>query len=317
VSAHRASRFAGTTKLADLCCGVGLDLTALARVVPAALGVDLDPEAALAARANAEELGLTDRVEVRCADVRSVDPVAEACDAVFVDPARRTAAGRTYRPEDYQPPYSFVAELAARVPATAAKLAPGMPHRLLPEAVEAEWVSVGGEVKELCLWHGPLSTPGVARRATLLPSGATITDEELGRPPVGPVGRWLIEPDGAVIRAGLVAQVAARADGRLLDQSIAYVVTDADPTTSAAAAYGRSFEVLEELPFARKRLRAALRDRGYGDVVVKKRGINVVPEELRKDLRLTGGGPTATLVLTRTARGPLALLVTPQPPPLS
>ncbi len=126
--------------------------------------------------------------------------------------------------------------------------------------------------------------------------------------PVGAPGRWLVEPDGAVIRAGLVAAVAAPYDGRLLDPEIAYVTSDAEPQTP----YGRVFEVLDELPFARKRLRAALRERGFSDVVVKKRGIAVVPEELRRDLRLTGDGPTATLVLTRTTTGPLALLVHPR-----
>ncbi len=72
---------------------------------------------------------------------------------------------------------------------------------------------------------------------------------------------------------------------------------------------GAAFAVLAEVPFGRKPLRAWLRTHGYGDVIIKKRGINVVPEELRAALRLRGDGPTATLVLTRTDAGPLALVV--------
>ena len=310
VADHRAARFArhGTFRVADLCCGVGGDLLALARAGLAVVGVDLDPTTVAVARANAEAVGLTASVELLRRDVTTFDPVAAGCDAAFIDPARRSGGRRTFDPEAYSPPFTFVSELARRLPATAAKVAPGIPHSLVPSGVEAEWVSDGGDVKEACLWHGPLATPGVRRRATLLPSGATLTDEGQGPAPVGAVGRWLVEPDGAVIRAGLVAAAAAPYDGRLLHPEIAYVTSDSEPQTP----YGRVFEVLDELPFARKRLRAALRDRGYSDVVVKKRGIAVVPEELRRDLRLTGDGPTATLVLTRTAAGPLALLVHPR-----
>jgi len=108
-----------------------------------------------------------------------------------------------------------------------------------------------------------------------------------------------------VIRSGLVSLVAAALDGWLLDPRIAYIATDAAQATPFAVRY----EVLGEVPFAHKALRAHLRGLGYGDVIVKKRGVAVDPEELRRRLRLDGDGPTATLVLTRTAAGPLALLV--------
>ena len=125
-------------------------------------------------------------------------------------------------------------------------------------------------------------------------------------PPIGPVSGWLVEPDPAVIRAGLVSVLAARVEGHLLDPRIAYIASDTRPRPGGL---GSTFAVLDEVPFGRKPMRAWLRTRGYGDVIVKKRGINVVPEELRAALRLAGDGPTATLVLTRTDAGPLALLV--------
>ena len=126
------------------------------------------------------------------------------------------------------------------------------------------------------------------------------------QPPIGGVSAWLVEPDPAVIRSGLVSVLAARLDGHLLDPRIAYIASDTPPHPGSL---GATFGVLDEVPFGRKALRAWLRTRGYGDVIVKKRGINVVPEELRAALRLAGDGPTATLVLTRTDSGPLALLV--------
>ncbi len=309
VAEHRAARLAaaGVRRIADLCCGVGGDAIAFARAGLEVLAVDLDPGTAAVAAANAAALDLSALITVRCADVRDVDPTEEGCDALFIDPARRSGGRRTFDPEDYAPPFSFVAELAQRVPATVAKVAPGIPHDLLPPEAEAEWVSDGGELKEACLWHGSLRSPRVRRRATMLPGGATLTDSAAGPAPVGAVGGWVLEPDSSVIRAGLVSEVAHQVGGRLLHPQIAYVTTD----TEARTPYGKAFEVVGEIPFARKRMRAELRRRGYSNVVVKKRGIAVVPEELRRDLRLTGDGPTATVVLTRLADGPLALLVRP------
>jgi SAM-dependent methyltransferase len=306
VAAHRAERFArlAPARVADLGCGAGADLLALADQRVGVLGVEIDASTAALARANAAIEGRD--VEVLTADAREVDLLAAGCDAAFVDPARREDGHRRFDPERWSPPWSWVVGLAERIPATAAKVAPGLDHDLPGRTAETEWVSVSGHVKEAVVWHGPLATSGTRRRATLLPSGATLTDVELDGPAdAGPVGRWLVEPDGAVIRAGLVAAVAAQVGGRLLDSAIAYVAADAEPVTP----YGTTYEVIAEIPFALKRMRATLRARGYGDVIVKKRGVAVVPEELRRRLRLHGDGPTATLVLTRTSAGPLALLV--------
>jgi SAM-dependent methyltransferase len=309
VAQHRATRFAelGVTRVADLCCGVGADLVALLRAGPhRARGVDADPVVAALASANVAALGLAEQAEVVCADVREVD--ITGCDAAFIDPARRTASGRrTFDPDAYSPPYSFVGELAGRVPATAAKVAPGIPHDLVARGAEAEWVSDHGEVKEATLWHGPLAGlhGPASRRATVLPAGVTVVDDpSAGDPAVGPVAGWLHEPDGAVIRAGLVGEVAASMGAHLVDPAIAYLSTDDETRSPFTTAYA----VDAVLPFQLKHLRAALRERGAGDVVVKKRGSAVDPVELRRRLRLDGDGPTWTVLLTRIGTDPVTVL---------
>ena len=183
------------------------------------------------------------------------------------------------------------------------KCAPGVPHGVLPVGAEAEWVSDGGDVVECALWCGPLST-GVRRRATLLPSGATLTGDGTRSGVPGPIGRYLVEPDGAVIRAGLVAEAADLVGGRLVDATIAYLTCDQRPETP----FGTAYEVTDVLPFGVKRLRALLRDRGVGRLTVKKRGTAVRPEELRRQLRLSGDAE-ATVVLTRIAGEQSVLLV--------
>ncbi|NGN67245.1 methyltransferase domain-containing protein [Streptomyces sp. A7024] len=300
VADRRAERFAalGVDRLADLCCGIGGDAIALARAGIRVLAVDRDPLTAAVARANAAELGLDDLIEVVCADVGDVD--ISDYDAVFVDPARRGGRGRIFDPEAYSPPLSWAIEVAGRVSHAALKVAPGIPHEAIPEAAEAEWISDGGDVKEAVLWFG--TEPG-ARRATLLPGGASLAGAGLPDPPAGPVARYLYEPDGAVIRAHLVADVAEQVGGRLIDETIAYVTSD----TLAETPYATAYEITDTLPFNVKKLKALLREREVGVLTVKKRGSAVEPEELRRKVKPSGPN-AATVFMTRVGGAPYLLI---------
>ncbi|GAA4904693.1 methyltransferase domain-containing protein [Streptomyces coeruleoprunus] len=304
VAEYRAAAFArlGVRRVADLCCGIGGDAIALARAGIRVLAVDRDPLTAAAARANAEALGLAELIEVRCADVTEVD--TSAYDAVFVDPARRGGRGRIFDPEAYSPPLSWAIETARTAPHAALKIAPGIPHEIVPPEAEAEWISDGGDVKEAVLWFG--TRPGSVR-ATLLPGGASLaTSAPLPPPPVRKVGRYLYEPDGAVIRAHLVAEVARELGGGLVDETIAYVTADGLRPTPYATAY----EITDELPFNLKRLKALLREREVGTLTVKKRGSAVEPEELRRKVKPKGPN-AATVFLTRVSGAPTMLIGRP------
>ncbi|MEU9736106.1 class I SAM-dependent methyltransferase [Streptomyces sp. NPDC048002] len=300
VAAYRAGRLRelGVTSVADLCCGIGGDAIALARAGIRVLAVDRDPLTAAVARANAEALGLAELIEVREADVTEV--ATDGWDAVFVDPARRGGRGRIFDPEAYSPPLSWAVSAASKAPHAALKVAPGIPHEAVPAEAEAEWISDGGDVKEAVLWFG--TAPG-AVRATLLPGPRTLLSRSLPDPAVRPVGRYLYEPDGAVIRSHLVAEVAEELDGGLIDPTIAYVTADEHRPTPYATAY----EITDQLPFNVKRLKALLRERGVGVLTVKKRGSAVEPEELRKKVKPQGPN-TATVFLTRVAGAPTMLL---------
>ncbi|MEU2504343.1 class I SAM-dependent methyltransferase [Streptomyces sp. NPDC007863] len=303
VGTYRAARLKalGVGSVADLCSGIGGDALALARAGISVLAVDRDPLTAEVARANAAALGLDGLIEVRCADVTEIDTAPY--DAVFVDPARRGGRGRIFDPEAYSPPLSWAMEAARKAPRAALKIAPGIPHETVPDEAEAEWISDGGDVKEAVLWFG--TEPG-ARRATLLPSGASLTGRGLPDPAVRPVGRYLYEPDGAVIRAHLVAEVAEELDGGLIDGTIAYVTADELRPTPYASAY----EITDVLPFNLKKLKALLREREVGTLTVKKRGSAVEPEEIRRKVRPKGPN-AATVLLTRVAGAPTMLIGRP------
>jgi SAM-dependent methyltransferase len=302
VARHRAGRLAAfrTESLVDLGCGIGGDLLAAARVGIICAGVDLDPVRVAVAEANLAALGLAGAVMVTDATTLDTTPF----DVAFADPARRTARGRRVAVDDWTPPWPFVEGLLRRD--SCVKVAPGIPHALVPDGVEAEWVSDHGEVKEAALWSGRLAT--VRRRATVIGHGglATLTDDDDPGGEVRAVGGFLYEPDGAVIRAGLVTAVSAGVNGGLVDEHIAYVTSD----ESFHTPFARGYRVLEELPYRERPLRAALRERGIGRLTIKKRGVDVVPEQLRKRLALAGDDE-ATLVLTRVAGQGTALLVAP------
>jgi SAM-dependent methyltransferase len=325
IAVSRARRYAraGVRRVVELCCGVGADTIAFARAGIHVLAVDRDPLTCEMLRANLAALRLEALVEVRCADARElgVDEYQAGDGAVFVDPARRAERGRVFDPDAYSPSWGFVLDLAGRAPALGVKTAPGIPHALLPPGAEAEWISVRGGVKEAGVYTGTLAS--CRRRATVhraafadMVSGAMADDvaslatdraiEDDEAPPVGAVGRYLYEPDGAVIRAHLVGDVAARLDGRLIDPTIAYITADHLVPTPFATAY----EVTDVLPFQLKRLRALVKERDIGTLTIKKRGSAIDPAVLRTQLRPRGAN-AATLIVTRLAGAPTALLARP------
>ncbi|NYI05955.1 class I SAM-dependent methyltransferase [Allostreptomyces psammosilenae] len=322
VATHRARRIAerlgGSGRVADLCCGIGADAVALARAGLAVLAVDADPATCAVAEANAAALGLADRVEVVCGDAAGTLAAAladgDAFDAVFLDPARRDGRGRIFDPEGYSPPLSTAVELARLGRAVGAvKVAPGIPHEAVPDDATAEWVSVRGDVKEAVLWFGaPAGGPDPAARAaerftaTLLPGAPPLRGPGTAQAPDGPVLRYLHEPDGAVVRAHLVAEVAEQLGGHLIDPTIAYITAD----TPGPSPYTSAYEITDVLPFNLKRLRAIVRERAIGTLTVKKRGSAVQPEELRR--RVKPAGPNAaTVIVTRVAGAPTMLLAQP------
>lgn len=312
VAAWRAQRFAqtGVRTVLDLGCGIGTDARAFAAAGLRVIGVELDQETAEVARHNLAGLD----AEVICGDAVSLTPqlLADADPnhlAVFLDPARRTDRGRTWRVDQFTPSWDFVlAQLTSGRP-TCVKLGPGLPGELLPDGVEARWVSCGGDVVEVGLWQLPGLTPG--RAATLLhPSAESVQIAELGPLPrrdLDPrtVGRYLYEPNGAVLRAGLASYLAdAAPDLGPVAPGVGYLTCD----TRFETPFATGFEVLAELDFSEKSLRAWTREHQIGTLEIKKRAVDLDPAELRKRLKLRGAN-SASIIITPTVAGVRAYVV--------
>jgi len=307
VAARHAQRFAsaGIERVADLGCGIGADSMALAGLERQVVAVERDEVTAAVATVN---LRHWPEAVVRCEDATRTD--LTGIGGVFCDPSRRDESGRRLLdPRGGSPPLGFVLDLAAKLPAVGLKTAPGIPHSLIPEGAEAQWVSVDGDVLEAGLWFGLLARDGVRRSALVIGAdgaAAETSDAGMAPPADGPLGGFLYEPDGAVIRAGLVAQVAAAVEGRLIDRSIAYVTADRPVHTPLATGY----VVEDSFGFQLKRLRTWLHDRQVGRLTIKKRGSAVEVTQLRRQLRLSGDHE-ATIVLTRLQGRQSVIVVRP------
>ncbi len=297
VANWRAVAFSSARSIVDACCGIGADALAFARGGGHVVGLDIDPVRVAMARLNAEALGFANaRFEV--ADVREGLPAA---DLIFFDPARRTDDGkRIFDVERYLPPLSTIRSWDAQQ--IAVKLSPGVDlAQLQPYGAAVSFVSAEGELKEALLVKGgePVSP------AVLLVGNMVYEWQEraVSLAPVSEPRTWLVEPDPALIRAGLVGNLALELDGALLDAEIAYLTTDDLP----ASPWARAWRILDWMPFNLKKLRAYLRAHDVGTVTVKKRGTAVTPEDLITRLKLNGSG-SRTIVLTR-CRGAHIILV--------
>jgi hypothetical protein len=292
VAMHRAQRLAGRV-VHDVTCSIGTELAALRNCAVRVLGTDIDPVRLAMARHN-----LGGAVALCRAD--ALYPVTR--DAVILaDPGRRGGGQRRFNPRDYQPALDRLLEVY-RDRELAVKCAPGIDFaavlRLGFEG-EIEVTSYQRAVRETCLWSTGLAEQGVHRRASILDRGEQITDAEPDDCRVGPAGRWIIDPDGAVVRAGLVRHYATRHGLWQLDRHIAYLSGDQLPSGM------RGFEVVQQLPFDERRLRQVLAALDCGALEILVRGVDVDPTVLRRRLALRGSDSLA-VVITRLGTGAAA-----------
>ena len=304
VASLHAGRFAGAgiDVVADLGCGIGADALAMAALDLGVLAVERDEATAAVASFN---LAPFEAARVELGDATTTDLTGVG--GVWLDPARRAGGHRLDNPADWSPALDWSFELAQTLP-TGIKLGPGLDRSLLPAEGEAQWVSVDGEVVELAVWSGVLARPGVGRAALVLRSGSAAeltAASDSADAEVGALGEYLLEPDGAVIRARLIGDLARSipSGGRMLDPTIAWITTDSAPNTP----FGAAFRIVERYPLDVKTLKKELGARGIGTLEIKKRGVDVDPAAFRTRLGLKGD-QAATLVLTRVAGARVALL---------
>lgn len=292
VALYRSERLRGRV-VHDVTCSIGTELAALSGSATRVVGSDVDAVRLAMARHN-----LGDAVDLCRAD--ALRPVTRDT-VVLADPARRSAGRRRFDPRDYQPALDELLE-TYRGRSLVVKCAPGIDFDAVTQLGfdgEIEVTSYRGSVREACLWCGDLTAPGVRRRANMVDRGERVTDADPDDCPVRAPGRWIVDPDGAVVRAGLVRHYGSRHGLWQLDPHIAYLSGEELPPDV------RGFEVLEQLAFDERRLRQALGALDCGALEILVRGVNVEPDALRRRLALRGDRSLA-VVITRIGSGATA-----------
>lgn len=299
MSRHHAARYERFARVADLCSGIGGDLIGLAARVET-LAVDLDPLHSRIGMLNARAYDVAERVTPVVDDVRVVS--LDGVGAVFVDPARRSEE-RRFRSGESEPPLDWCFALAHQLP-VGIKAAPGLPLAVVPDGWEVEFVSEGRELKESLLWSPLLATAN--RRASVLGDAThTLVGDPAAALDVLAPGAYLIDPDPAVTRAGLVETLGAQLRAWKIDAQVAFLSADHPVETP----FGRCLEVEASMPWSLARLKEALRGLDVGTVDIRKRGSAVDVDELQRRLKLKGSR-AATVVLTRVADKPWAMVCT-------
>jgi hypothetical protein len=306
VSRYRAPRFAGLGRLADLCTGIGGDLISIAGQSET-LAVDLDEVHLRMAVLNADVYGVATGVRAVHADVRLVD--LAGIDGVFLDPARRSG-GRRLRTGQSEPPLGWCLGLAQAVPAVGIKLAPGLDRDAVPAGWELEFLADGRDLKEAVAWSPALAT--ATRRATILPGGHTLTPSDGAPVPVRPPGGFLLDPNPAVTRAGLVEELGRATGCWKIDDQIAFLSSDQPVHTP----FARTLRVIESAPWKEKQLTARLRALDIGAVDIRRRGLAGDVTKLHRRLKLRGTR-RATLVMTRMLNQPWSLVCVDADQPVS
>jgi hypothetical protein len=316
---HSARRFAGLQTVADLCCGIGGNLTALAGGAERVLAVDADLTSLMFAVRNVTVLHPATRVTAACTDVRDVFLAGHAragscVQAVFIDPARRTSRGRL-RAGESQPPLDWCVALAAQVPAVCIKAAPGLPRYLVPAGWEIEFLAVGRDLKEALLWSPAFAT--VSRRATVLarfaagvaaPDSLAVTPDARTPVPVADPGEYLLDPNPAVTRAGLVAELARELGAWQIDPMIAFLSLN----RRASTPFARTLRVIDSMPWHERQVAQRLRELGIGSADIRRRGLAGDVRQIHHRLKLQGD-KHATIVLTRRNGKPWSLICVDEP----
>jgi SAM-dependent methyltransferase len=329
-AAHSARRYEGFSTVADLCCGIGGNLAALAAHTTV-LAVDRDLTSLEFARHNAAACGAAHPVAPVCADVRQLAAGRARPGAIFIDPARRSG-DRRLRAGSSEPALDWCLALPDWVPAVGIKAAPGLPHELIRPGWEAEFLAVGRSLKEALLWSPALAT--ASRRATVLPAvdparpggpsqpgdparpggpaqpGDTLVAEPGPPVPVAAPGAYLLDPNPAVTRAGLVEDLARRIGAWKIDPMIAFLAADEPVTTP----FARTLRVLESMPWNEKQVARRVRELGITAADIRRRGLAGDVDLIHRRLGLRAGAAAARNAAAQnaatTADGPAVIIMT-------
>jgi len=303
VAKYHARKLGSLKSVTDLGCGLGIDSIAFAETGSTVVAVEKDEVTAKFASRNLARFptAVLHRSAAEDFDVKT--------EGVFLDPARRdlAASGRSRKllsPEDFSPSIGFAFQQLSRVPG-GVKLSPALPHEMVSDRFEATWFSHRGDLVELSQWSTHPQQFG--KRFAVMIDGETelkFTGDEF-EAGVSSLDEYVYEPDPALIRSHLLGAFALEQGLGLLSQGIAYLTGG-----ERKSPWLKGYKLIAELPLDEKAISRYLSERSIGSLEIKKRGVDVDPQLMRKRLKLKGSG-AATLIATKVSGARKALVCEP------
>lgn len=317
IADYKAARWANQNNVADICCGIGGDLIALAQRNGSqdasngltTIGIDTDELTSLFAQSNLSvNVGSSNHASVRQIDFSDFD--VSGFDAIHIDPDRRMKS-RTVQGNQFSPNLQHVFEKVAPNCNLAVKVAPATPPAdYFPNRIQREWIGDHRECKQQVLWSGPATDKPGHRTATLIKRNGSVfqisvdeNDLDSRVEVTGLIQRYLVEPHPSVLAAKLTDHVARRFGLSRFTADIVYLTGDqlvSHPLLTP-------FEVIKVMTLDPKQIIKFLTARGVGRIEVKRRGVE--EESGRRFERLKLNGPhRATVILTRLGRTRIAII---------
>lgn len=289
---YHATKFKAFNKIADLCCGIGVDLINIAKGKEQAYAIDLDADTLKIAKYNCKSQNLNNIKFI----LGKAEKFNQQVDVIFIDPDRRPGSNRRIAPEDYSPPFSKIMELRSICTNIAVKLSPAIDYKRLNLPIDStlEFVSENGTLKEILLCMGDLATENCERKAILLPTTLTLQNSNT-KTKITEIQKYLFEPDPAIIRAGLVQEMGNRIGYNLIDSKLA-LLTGSHISQSD---FGKIFEVEEIMKFDLKKVRKYVRENEIGELIIKTRGFPESVERFRKKIKLKGKKSVVMFILRK------------------
>lgn len=298
----------GKLNIVDLTCGLGFDSYFLANAGHNVKAVEQNFEIAKIAASNLGIFG----IEVKCADAQNFQ-IPSQTDLIFVDPARRKAGGaksilgqtkRELNPFQWSPPWDFVQELTADFKVVT-KASPGIKSEFI-EDWDAIWISADRDLVETML-----ISKGTGKRSALIiaKDNRMFIDGGIKTKP-SPIGKYLIVPNSALIRANALNYLAEKLSAGLVNKHIAWLTTDAQIAADFEEPSAQVFEIEEICNLNERELAKKINSRGTGSLTITTRGVDIDPEILRKKVlkNAVKGGPETVLAIFRDDKGPVVLI---------
>jgi len=293
---YKASLVHGDS-FADLTGGFGVDIIALAKYFQQGFYIEPSTELLEVFEHNIHAMGIRN-IQIRQGTMEEILPTLPEVDLLYLDPSRRDGHGqRVVALTDCTPnvPEFKDTLLGKARQGVLVKLSPMLDFKAalqqLPETREIHVLAVHGECKEILFLLSHDKVENIEYHAVNI-QGENVQDfqfssqEEADAMPelADGVGKYLLEPNAAVMKAGAFKCVATRYGLRKL-HAHSHLYTCDEPVADFP---GRVFTVENVVPFNKKEVKRHLADIGKANVAV--RNFPLTAEELRKQLKLGDGG---------------------------